>query len=232
MSSILEHPEAQALLADATLSPGLVAGCRNRLTRFLQRYPPLFYREEQRELATLVIAGKLSDLQRKTSEPIANQAHRPRKPVQHFVGCGLWDDEAVLAELRHHVRDTLADPTAVLVVDPSTFPKKGTQSCGVQRQWCGRLGKKDNCQAGVFLVYAARGGRPSLRSGGSTSGRRCSRRRRGSGSRCVRGRRARWSSRPRKRRGRRPRTRKAASGRWSGWWSCAAWRKSPRPGTR
>src|SRR5439155_17785781 len=162
MSSILEHPEAQALLADATLSPGLVAGCRNRLTRFLQRYPPLFYREEQRELATLVIAGKLSDLQRKTSEPIANQAHRPRKPVQHFVGCGLWDDEAVLAELRHHVRDTLADPTAVLVVDPSTFPKKGTQSCGVQRQWCGRLGKKDNCQAGVFLVYAARGGHAPL----------------------------------------------------------------------
>lgn len=162
MSSILDHPEAQALLADATLSPATVAGCRDHLTRFLQRYLPLFYRDEQRELATVVIAGKLSGLERKTCEPIANQAHRPRKPVQHFVGCGQWDDEAVLAELRRHVKEALADPTAVLVVDPSTFPKKGTQSCGVQRQWCGRLGKKDNCQAGVFLVYAARGGHAPL----------------------------------------------------------------------
>jgi SRSO17 transposase len=158
MSSLLDHPEAQALLADATLSPASVAGCRDRLTHFLQRYLPLFYRDEQRELATAVIQGKLSGLQRKTCEPIANQAGRPRKPVQHFVGCGKWDDDAILAELRRHARAELADPTAVLVVDPSAFPKKGTQSCGVKRQWCGRLGKEENCQAGVFLVYAAWGG--------------------------------------------------------------------------
>jgi len=142
---------------DATLSPASITGCRDRLTRFLQRYLPLFYRDEQRELAAVVIQGRLSGLERKTCEPIANQAHRPRKPVQHFVGCGKWDDDAVLAELRRHVREELADPTAVLVLDPSTFPKKGTQSCGVQRQWCGRLGKEENCQAGVFLIYAARG---------------------------------------------------------------------------
>jgi SRSO17 transposase len=158
MSSLLEHPEAQALLADATLPASAVASCTDQLTRFLQRYLPRFYRQEQRELATVVIQGRLSGLERKTSEPIANQAHRPRKPVQHFVGCGLWDDEAVMAELRLHVRQTLADPTAVLVVDPSTFPKKGTHSCGVKRQWCGRLGKEENCQAGVFLAYAAAGG--------------------------------------------------------------------------
>jgi SRSO17 transposase len=158
MSSLLEHPTAQALLEDATLSPNLITGCRGRLTRFLQRYLPLFYRDEQRELATVVIEGHLSGLERKTCEPIANQAGRPRKPVQHFVGCGKWDDDAVLAEVRRHVREALADPTAVLVVDPSAFPKKGTQSCGVKRQWCGRLGKEENCQVGVFLVYAAPGG--------------------------------------------------------------------------
>jgi SRSO17 transposase len=158
MSSLLEHPEAQALLADATLSAAAVARCADQLPRFLQRYLPRFYRTEQRELATVVLQGRLSGLQRKTSEPIAHQAHRPRKPVQHFVGCGQWDDEAVLAELRRHAREELADPTAVLVADPSTFPKKGSHSCGVQRQWCGRLGKEENCQAGVFLAYAARGG--------------------------------------------------------------------------
>jgi SRSO17 transposase len=158
MSSILEHPTAQALLDDATLSPAAVAACRGRLTRFLRRYLPRFYRDEQRQLATVVVEGHLSGLERKTCEPIANQAGRPRKPVQHFVGCGKWDDEAVLAELRDHARETLADPGAVLVVDPSGFPKKGTHSCGVQRQWCGRLGKEENCQVGVFLAYVAPGG--------------------------------------------------------------------------
>jgi len=91
----LEHPAAQELIDDATLSPATVVSCRGRLTRFLQRYLPRFYREEQRELATVVIEGRLSGLQRKTCEPIANQAGRPRKPVQHFVGCGKWDDDAV-----------------------------------------------------------------------------------------------------------------------------------------
>ncbi len=158
MSTILEHPTAQALLDDATLAPATVAACRDHLTRFLQRYLPLFYRDEQRQLATLVIQGRLSGLQRKTSEPIAHQAGRPRKPVQHFVGQGKWDDDAILAELRTHAGEELADPDAVLVVDSSGFPKQGTESCGVQRQWCGRLGKEENCQVGVFLIYAAPGG--------------------------------------------------------------------------
>ena len=61
-----------------------------------------------------------------------------------------------MAELRHHVREELAEPDGVVVIDPSAFPKKGTESCGVARQWCGRLGKVDNCQVGVFLAYAAR----------------------------------------------------------------------------
>jgi SRSO17 transposase len=156
--SLLERPEARALLADATLTAAAVRRCQEHLTAFLERYLPLFYRREQRDLATLVIRGRLSGLERKTSEPIAYQAGHTRKPVQHFVGAGLWDDEAVMAELRRHVAEELGDPRAVLVLDPSAFPKKGTASCGVARQWCGRLGKVENCQVGVFLAYAAPGG--------------------------------------------------------------------------
>jgi SRSO17 transposase len=152
-TSLLERPEAQALLADAEVSADAVRSCRGRLRRFLDRYLPLFYRAEQRELAEVVIRGKLSNLQRKTSEPIAYQAGRPRKPVQHFVGAGAWDDEAVAAELRRDVAEAWGDPDAVLVFDGSGFPKKGEASCGVARQWCGRLGKVDNCQVGVFLAY-------------------------------------------------------------------------------
>ena len=156
--SLLEHPTAQALLADAEVSAEAVAGCRRRLDAFLQRYLPRFYRTEQHDLARVVLQGKLSDLERKTSEPIAARAGRPRKPVQHFVGAGGWDDEAVMGELRRHVAEALADPDAVLVLDPSAFPKSGADSCGVARQWCGRLGKVDNCQLGVFLAYVgARG---------------------------------------------------------------------------
>jgi SRSO17 transposase len=96
--SLLEHPAALALLSDAEVSASDVRGCRRRLEGFLQRYLPRFYREEQRELAQVVLQGKLSNLQRKTSEPIAYLAGRPRKPVQHFVGAGGWDDEAVMAQ--------------------------------------------------------------------------------------------------------------------------------------
>src|SRR5713226_2072117 len=126
MSSLLDHPEAQALLDDATLAPAAITGCCDHLTQFLQRYLPLFYRDEQRALATVVIQGRLSGLERKTSEPIAYLADRPRKPVQHFVGAGCWDDEAVMAELRGHVAAARGNDDAVLVLDPSGFPKKGT----------------------------------------------------------------------------------------------------------
>jgi SRSO17 transposase len=156
--SLLEHPDAQALLADAVLTPDAVRGCQDRITTFLQRYLPRFYRAEQRTHATLVIRGLLSGLQRKTCEPIAVEAGVHRKPVQNFVGAGGWDDEAVMAELRGHAREVLGHPDAVLILDPSGFPKTGTESCGVARQWCGRLGKQDNCQLGVFLAYAAPGG--------------------------------------------------------------------------
>jgi SRSO17 transposase len=156
--SLLDHPEAQALLAEAVVTPDSVRERADRLTAFLQRYLPKFYRSEQRATATLVIRGRLSGLERKTSEPIAIEAGLPRKPVQFFVGSGKWDDEAVMAELRAHVREELAGPDGVVVIDPSAFPKKGTESCGVGRQWCGRLGKVDNGQVGVFLGYAAEGG--------------------------------------------------------------------------
>jgi len=154
-TSLLERPEALALLADAEVSADDVRGCRGRLRRFLGRYLPLFYREEQRELAEVVVQGKLSNLQRKTAEPIAYQAGRHRKPVQHFVGAGAWDDEAVQAEVRAHVGAVLGDPEGVPVLDGSGFPKKGDASCGVARQWCGRLGKVENCQVGVFVAYVA-----------------------------------------------------------------------------
>src|SRR6478609_4915910 len=156
--SLLDQPAAQALLADATVTPDEVRGCQDRITTFLQRYLPRFYRAEQRTHAALVIRGLLSGLQRKTCEPIAVEAGVHRKPIQFLVGAGKWDDEAVMAEIRRHVVEELGDGQAVLILDASTFPKSGADSCGVGRQWCGRLGKQENCQRGIYLAYAAAGG--------------------------------------------------------------------------
>jgi SRSO17 transposase len=160
--SLLDRPEAQALLADAEVSPGDVRGCRDHITGFLKRYLPLFYRVEQRGHAAAFIRGLLSGLQRKSAEPIAYQADIPRKDLQYFVGCGGWDDDKVMAEVRRHVREELAEDDGVIVLDPSAFPKKGAHSCGVARQWCGRLGKKENCQLGVFLAYVSSKGHAPL----------------------------------------------------------------------
>ena len=159
---ILEHPEAQALLNDADLSAAAVHSCADQLTAFAQRYLPHFHREEHRGHALTVLRGKLTGLERKTTEPIATLAGQKRRPLQLFVGAGGWDDQAVLGELRRHVREELADDEAVFVLDGSAFPKKGAASCGVARQWCGRLGKRDNCQVGVFLAYVAPRGQALL----------------------------------------------------------------------
>ncbi|MGH9785223.1 MAG: IS701 family transposase [Terriglobia bacterium] len=123
--------------------------------RFVKRYDPFFYRKEQRGHFRTELRGLLSDLPRKTIEPIAFDHKQPDHPLQHFVGAGLWDDEKVLAEFHEHVVEEFGDPDGVLVVDGSGFPKKGTESVGVKRQYCGRTGKIDNCQVGVFLGYAS-----------------------------------------------------------------------------
>ena len=161
-TSLLEHPQAQVLLADAEVTAGQVRGSHRRLEKFLERYVPLFYRKEQGHNARIVVEGLLSGLERKTAEPIAREHGVPRKPIQFFVGSGKWDDEAVMAEVRRHVVETLGDPQGVLVFDPSAFPKKGTHSCGVAREWCGRLGKVENGQIGLFLAYATGRGQGPL----------------------------------------------------------------------
>src|SRR5215831_9074472 len=79
---ILNHPQAQALLADAELSAVAVRSCTDRLTCFVQRYLPLFHREEQRGHALTILRGKLTGLQRKTTEPIATEAGQKRRPLQ------------------------------------------------------------------------------------------------------------------------------------------------------
>jgi SRSO17 transposase len=160
--SILEHPEAQAILNDAVLTVEQVEGIGKRIEPFLQRYLPLFQRSEQRVNAQHILEGKLSSLSRKTAEPIAHHLGIRREVLQDFLGVSPWEDQLLLAEIRKHVRETWNDPSGVLFGDGSGFAKKGDHSCGVKRQYCGRLGKVDNCQIGIFLGYGCRYGHTLL----------------------------------------------------------------------
>jgi len=152
--SLLDAAEAQALLADSRLAPVDLASCQGRLATFLRRYIPFFYRKELRQNLKVVVRGMLSDEERKSCEPLAYREGLERKPIQSFVGRGRWQDDAVMAELREHVAEVFGNPDGLLILDGSAFPKKGKESCGVERQWCGRLGKVENCQMGVFLIYS------------------------------------------------------------------------------
>ncbi len=80
------------------------------------------------------------------------------RALQQFIGEGKWDDDTLLAEHQRLVNETLGEEDGVLIIDGSDFPKHGGHSAGVAPQWCGHTGKKDNCQAGVFLGYASRKG--------------------------------------------------------------------------
>jgi SRSO17 transposase len=83
-------------------------------------------------------------------------ADRQVRAAQYFISEGKWDDTAVLAAHQRLVNETLGEDDGVLIIDGSDVPKQGTHSVGVARQWCGATGKRDNCQAGVYLGYAGR----------------------------------------------------------------------------
>lgn len=128
------------------------------LRKFMERFIPCFGRRDTAANAERIVQGLLSDLPRKSVEPIAELHGVKRRALQFFVGESPWSDDLVIEALQRDVVERWGDPNGVLVLDPTTFPKTGEDSVGVARQWCGRLGKVDNCQKGVFAAYVtARG---------------------------------------------------------------------------
>jgi len=140
---------------DAQVPPGLLRGLQSRLEAFLRPFVASLGRDETRENAGQYVRGLLSNLGAKTAEAIAYLHDRDRQGLQKFVGQSGWDHRPLIAELARQVGRELGEPGGVLVFDPSAFAKKGASSVGVARQWCGRLGKVENCQVGVYLAYVS-----------------------------------------------------------------------------
>src|SRR5215217_4496912 len=142
------------------LAPRDLTALADELVAYHAHFAPLFLRSEQRQWALTYLQGQLADLERKSIEPMA-LAHPDGnvQAMQQFISLGAWDDAAVLKTHQHLVADTLGDPsTGVLILDGCDFPKQGSHSVGVARQWCGALGKVANCQASVVACYASQHG--------------------------------------------------------------------------
>jgi SRSO17 transposase len=144
------------LRADAEVHPCLLRGLAPRLEAFLRPFVESLGSDARRRNATGYVRGLVSNLGAKTVEAIAYLHDRERQGLQKFIGQAGWDHRPLVAELARQVGAELGEPDGVLVFDPSAFPKKGTASVGVQRQWCGRLGKLENCQVGIYLAYVTR----------------------------------------------------------------------------
>jgi SRSO17 transposase len=145
----------EQLLAGCQIPPTLFRGVTSRLEAFARPFAASLPSPESRNHSRTYLAGLLSDVERKNAESIAYRSDLGRQVIQRFIGEVDWDHGPLLGELTDQVATAIGRPDAVLVFDPSAFPKKGTASVGVQRQWCGRLGKVDNCQVAIFLGYVS-----------------------------------------------------------------------------
>src|SRR5437899_13002927 len=144
------------LIEDAEVPPGLLRGALPRLEAFLRPFVEALVSPEQRTNAQQYVQGLLSDLDSKDAESIAYLHDRERQGLQKFIGQAEWNHRPLVKELARQIGVELGEDDGVLVFDPSAFAKKGTESVGVQRQGCGRLGKSENCQVGIYLGYVSR----------------------------------------------------------------------------
>ena len=144
------------LIAECQVQPADFEGTMERLVEFAKPFLDWLWRQEQKEHGRKYLVGLLSSVERKNVESIAYLHDQERRRLQAFVGTSPWEHQPLLDELAIQVAKQVGEPDGVVVFDPSGFPKKGDHSVGVARQWCGRLGKVDNCQVGVYLGYVSR----------------------------------------------------------------------------
>ncbi|MGB5157319.1 MAG: IS701 family transposase [Desulfobacterales bacterium] len=112
-----------------------------------------FHRKEGRDLARNYVIGLIMDGERKSVEPMSEKVNAFERSMQRLLTEVKWDEQEVIREYRRVMLDKTSDPQGIIAVDDTSFPKKGRDSVCVSRQYCGRMGKVDNCQIGVSLTY-------------------------------------------------------------------------------
>jgi SRSO17 transposase len=126
------------------------------LQGFHENFADCFQRSESRDNFYRYMAGQFTQLERKSIEPIAFAVEGGKvRAMQRFVSDAPWDDETIMCKYRSLVNEDFGHPDGAIIFDESGFVKKGDDSIGVARQYCGSIGKVENCQVGVFAAYTS-----------------------------------------------------------------------------
>jgi SRSO17 transposase len=127
----------------------------SELDRWLEPFLQRLSRRAQRRWAPVYMKGLLLPGERKSIEPLASRvAPGDVQQLHHFVSTSPWATAPLEEELVRQAERLVGGVDAVLVIDDTALVKQGQHSVGVQRQYCGQLGKKANCQALVSLTLA------------------------------------------------------------------------------
>src|SRR5262244_646189 len=146
----------EEVLRDCLVSPDVFTQMVERLGEFVIPYQHALETEASGRHVHLYLQGLLSHLERKNAEKIATLVDVERQVIQDFIGTVPWDHRPLITVLVGQVAERLGEPDGIIAFDPISFPKRGTHSVGVKRQWCSHRGKVDNCQVGVFMAYVSR----------------------------------------------------------------------------
>jgi SRSO17 transposase len=141
------------------LTAGEVENLYSQLKGFHGQFSACFSRSEPRENFFNYMVGQFSPIERKSIEPMAlNIENAKVRAMQFFISDVHWEEGKILQIYHNMIKDDMGDPDGILIIDESGIVKKGNESAGVARQYCGNIGKVENCQVGVYVAYASRHG--------------------------------------------------------------------------
>jgi SRSO17 transposase len=151
------------IIMSKTYTPELTPEVLDRLRDYADVFRDDFSHKKQAAWSGVYLQGLLHDGERKSIEPLSARvtlppdlnAKDPEQALQQFVNQSPWDDQALARRYRQHLARTFASPEGIFVIDDTSFPKQGKHSVGVQRQYCGALGKKANCQVAPSVHYVS-----------------------------------------------------------------------------
>ncbi|MEW5920586.1 MAG: transposase [Bacillota bacterium] len=161
LNMMLHTPDwSPQILEQAGITADEVLKLGDLLDEYLAIYQDCYYRSDQRKHGETFVKGLLSDVERKSIEPIALEYDGPKgvRTLQIFFKDSPIDDELMLKIYQQRLASAIAHPQGMINTDASDFVKKGKYSVGVYRQYCGALGKVENCQSGVFVGYSSERG--------------------------------------------------------------------------
>ena len=124
------------------------------LDKYLRLFDDCFARKDTRAHLPVYVSGQLSNLPRKSVEPIAVEGNVAPRTLQEFLSQHRWPEDRLRDRLQQLVQDDHSGPHSVGIIDETSYVKKGEMTPGVKRQWCGAVGKQENCMVTVHLGYA------------------------------------------------------------------------------